>query len=233
VELQAEAPQTSNTGELGIYAFTNPRIYENLTGIVLAGGASQRMGRNKAFLKLGDHALIEVVIECMAQVCAEVLIVAGDVRPYASLGAPVIADRFRGMGALGGLHAGLEAATHELALVVGCDMPFLNLDLLRAFAGWAEGFDLAILRYGEQAYVEPLHAAYRRSCLPAIEAVIRANRRRIISFFPQVRVRYVTLEDVAPFDPQLRSFRNVNTPEEWEAAQQAWGQQGLDNAGKG
>ena len=206
---------------------------ESLTGLVLAGGKSRRMGRNKAFLELDGRPLIVHVVERMARVCAEVLIVTADASPYADLGVPVVEDRFRGVGVLGGLHAGLEAATHDLALAVGCDMPFLNPDLLRAFAGWAEGFDVAVLRHGPSPpqsppegqgglYIEPLHAAYRRTCLPAMEAAIVARERRIISFFPQVRVRYVTLEDVAPFDPGLGSFRNVNTPEEWEALQAEW-----------
>jgi len=196
-----------------------------LTGIVLAGGASRRMGRDKAFLDLDGRPLIEVVIERIAQVCAEVLVVAGDARPYTGLGVPVVEDRFRGVGVLGGLHAGLEAAAYELALAVGCDMPFLNPDLLRTFASWAEGFDVAVLRYGNGEQVEPLHGAYRCTCLPTIKMAIRAGRRRIISFFPQVRVRYVPPEDVTPFDPDLRSFRNVNTPEEWEAVRAEWGQQ--------
>ena len=191
-----------------------------LTGIVLAGGASQRMGRDKAFLELDGRPLIAHVVERVACVCAEVLVVASNVQPYAGLGVRLVQDRFRDVGVLGGLHAGLEAAAHELALAVGCDMPFLNPALLRAFAGWAEGFDVAVLRQGEQ--VEPLHGAYRRTCLPAMETAIRANRRRIVSFFPQVCVRYVAPEEVAPFDPGLRSFRNVNTPKEWEAVQAAW-----------
>ncbi|MBL7065477.1 MAG: molybdenum cofactor guanylyltransferase [Anaerolineae bacterium] len=194
----------------------------DLTGIVLAGGGSRRIGRDKAFLELSGQPLIKIVIERMAQVCAEVLVVAGDVRPYASLGVPVVEDRFRGVGVLGGLHAGLEAAAHELTLVVGCDMPFLNPDLLRAFAVWAEGFDVAVLRHGDGEQVEPLHGAYRRTCLPAMEAAIRAGRRRIISFFPYIRVRYVAPEDVTPLDPGLRSFRNINTPGEWEAARVEW-----------
>jgi len=86
-----------------------------------------------------------------------------------------------------------------------------------------------VLRYGDGERVEPLHAVYRRTCLPAMEAAIRAGRRRVISFFPHVRVRYVTTEDVTPFDPDLRSFRNVNTPQEWEAARVAWRQEGLDD----
>jgi molybdopterin-guanine dinucleotide biosynthesis protein A len=180
------------------------------------------MGRDKAFLKLSTQTLIEVVIERIAQVCAEVLVVAGDARPYGGLGVAVVEDRYRGVGVLGGLHAGLEAATHELALVVGCDMPFLNPDLLRAFGGWAKGFDVAILRHGEQQHVEPLHAAYRRSCLPAIEITIQSKRRRIVSFFPKVRVRYVTQNQVISLDPHLCSFRNINTPQEWKAVQAEW-----------
>ena len=180
------------------------------------------MGRDKAFLALGRQLLIEVVIERLAQACQEVLVVASDTQPYVRLGIPVVEDRFHGVGVLGGLHAGLEAAAHELTLVVGCDMPFLNLHLLRAFANWAEGFDVAVLRYEDGEQVEPLHGAYRRTCLPAMEAAIRAGQRRIISFFPQIRVRYVTPEDVTPLDPGLRSFRNVNTPEEWEGVRAEW-----------
>jgi molybdopterin-guanine dinucleotide biosynthesis protein A len=193
-----------------------------VTGIVLAGGTSRRMGQNKAFLQLGGKALIEIVIERMASVCAEVLVVASDVRPYVELGVPAVTDRFQGVGVLGGLHAGLEAASYELALVVGCDMPFLNVDLLRAFVGWVEGFDVTVFRQGE--YVDPLHGVYRRTCLPAIEAAIRDRRRRIVSFFPQVRVRYIAPDDVIPYDSTLRSLRNVNTPEEWQEAQAEWGE---------
>ncbi len=230
---------------------------DDLTGIILAGGKSRRMGGgNKAFLELDGRPLIEIVIKRVQSVCAEVLIVAGDTSPYAGLGIPVVADRFRGVGVLGGLHAGLEAASHDLTLAVGCDMPFLNPELLRAFADWAEGFDVTVLRYkpappqspplsfdsaprlargapqdkhegdipegqGGQ-FIEPLHAAYRRTCLPAIEAAICARERRVVSFFPHVRVRTITPEEVAAIDPDLRSFRNVNTPWEWEAIQAEW-----------
>ena len=80
-----------------------------VTGLVLAGGASRRMGRDKAFLELDGRPLIGIVVERMAVVCAEVLLVAGDPRPYADLGVPLVQDRFPGVGVLGGLHAGLEA----------------------------------------------------------------------------------------------------------------------------
>jgi molybdopterin-guanine dinucleotide biosynthesis protein A len=151
----------------------------------------------------------------MSQVCTEVLVVASDTRPYARFGARPVADHFRHVGVLGGLHAGLEAAANELTVAVGCDMPFLNPRLVQAFAAWAEDSDAVLLRQGDM--VEPLHAAYRRTCLPAIEAAIVAGQRRLVSFFPHVRVRYVTPDDVRRFDPHLRSFRNINTVEEWDA----------------
>jgi molybdopterin-guanine dinucleotide biosynthesis protein A len=215
-----------------------------ISGIVLAGGKSRRMGgRNKAFLKLDGRPLIEIVVERVRSVCTEVLVVAGDTRPYTKLDVPLVEDRFHGAGVLGGLHAGLEAASHELALVVGCDMPFLNLQLLCAFAEWAEGFDVAILRHAPPAlrgfaapgppprkagrteggqYVEPLHAAYRCTCLPAIEAAIRARKRRVVSFFPYVRVRTIAPAEIIPIDPDMRSFRNINTPDEWATVQAEW-----------
>lgn len=193
---------------------------DELTGLVLAGGASQRMGRDKAFLELDGRTLIGIIVERMAAVCDEVIIVAGDTSSYRDLGASTAVDRFQDVGVLGGLHAGLSAASHQLTLAVGCDMPFLKPELLRAFAAWAEGYDVAVLRHN--GYLEPLHGAYRRTCLPPIESAIRAGKRRVISFFPYVHVRAVTAAEVACLDPHLESFRNINTPEEWIAAKTAW-----------
>ncbi|HHS96775.1 MAG TPA: molybdenum cofactor guanylyltransferase [Chloroflexi bacterium] len=192
----------------------------SVTGVILAGGASRRIGRDKALLELGGRPLIAIVAERLASVCREVIVASGSAPRYTDLGLPVVTDRFPGVGVLAGIHAGLSVASHEVAVVVACDMPFLNPRLLRAFVGWAEGFDVAILRRGGN--VEPLHAAYRRTCLPAIEAAIRAGRRRVISFFEQVRVRYVSPEEVRRLDPDLRSFYNVNTLEEWLRVQAGW-----------
>jgi molybdopterin-guanine dinucleotide biosynthesis protein A len=87
--------------------------------------------------------------------------------------------------------------------------------------------------FRQAGLVEPLHGAYRRTCLPAVEAAIRAGRRRIVSFYPDVRVRYVTPSDVRPLDPAMRSFFNINTPEDWQAVQaeaETRGREGLDSA---
>lgn len=191
-----------------------------VSGVVLAGGASSRLGQNKAFLQLAGRPLIGHVLDRLQEVCQEVLVVANDTAPYAGLGVRLVRDVFPGVGVLGGLHAGLQSAKYELILAVGCDMPFLNPRVLRAFVGRAEGYDVVVLREGDR--VEPLHGVYRRSCLEAMEAAIRAGRRRIISFFPEVQVCYIGAEQITPLDPELRSFFNVNRPADWAKAVRIW-----------
>jgi molybdenum cofactor guanylyltransferase len=209
-----------NAGRLAGPAFAkgNASIHtlEPISGVILAGGASRRMGRDKALLDLGGRPLIALVADKLAAVADEIIIAADDSAAYAPFADRVVPDQFPGVGTLGGIHAGLAAARHDLALVVGCDMPFLQPAVLARFAEASTGFDVAILRRGR--WVEPMHAAYRRTCLPAIEQAVRAGDRRVISFFEAVRVRYLSPDEIADLDPRLRSFVNINTQEDWQAA---------------
>jgi molybdopterin-guanine dinucleotide biosynthesis protein A len=186
-----------------------------VTGVILAGGASRRMKRNKALLNLGARLMIEVIAGRLRALAAEVIIAANDTQRYAPFADRCVADIFADVGTLGGIHSGLQAAANDLAIVVGCDMPFLDPNILAWFVKAAEGVDAVVLKQGK--WLEPLHAVYRTSCLPAIESAIRAGQRQAFCFYPQVRVRYVTPAEIAHLDPNLRSFCNVNTPEEWQA----------------
>ncbi len=175
------------------------------------------MGSNKAFLELGGRPMIAVVAERLRAVAQEVIIAADDTHLYLPYGDRCVPDQFPGVGTLGGIHAGLSAAAHDLTLVVGCDMPFIDAEVSGWFVEAARdkpGADVVILRTGE--WVEPLHAVYRKSCQRPIEEAIRAGRRRVVSFFDQVRVRYVEPAEIAHLDSELESFRNLNTPEEWQ-----------------
>lgn len=187
----------------------------SVTGVILAGGKSRRMGRNKALLDLAGRPMIAVVAEQLRDVADEIIIAADQTELYQPFADRCVPDRFPQVGTLAGIHAGLMAALNPLAIVVGCDMPFLNPAVLRWFLDAAAGVDVVILRRGE--WVEPLHAVYAKSCLPAIEDVIRAGRRRVISFFDAVQVRYVDPVEIAQLDPALRSFENINTLQEWNA----------------
>lgn len=189
------------------------------SGVILAGGASRRMGRDKAFMEFEGQPLIARVADQVRQVGREVIVAGGaepDAARYAPFADRCVADVYPGVGTLGGIHAGLQVARHELALVVACDMPFLNPDLLAWFVDAAGGWDLVVLKH-EQG-VEPLHAVYRKTCLPAIEATIRSGERCAFAFYDQIRVRFVAPAEIAHLDPDLYSFRNLNTPQDWHAA---------------
>jgi molybdopterin-guanine dinucleotide biosynthesis protein A len=189
----------------------------SLTGLILAGGASRRMGENKALLALEGRKLIERVADALAALTDDILIIANEAEPYRFLDRPIIPDIRPGYGPLMGLYSGLKAARGELALLVAVDMPFLSPDYLRFLLALAPGYDVVIPRTGHRLH--PLCAVYRReSCLPAIEQAIARGQRRLIAFHPQMRVRQVDEAELRRIDPDLRALMNVNTPEELEAA---------------
>ena len=190
----------------------------SVSGVVLAGGASRRMGSDKALLSIDGQPLIARVANRLRTVVDEVIIAANDRERYGAYGDRCVPDVYRRVGTLAGIHAGLQAAAHDLALVVGCDMPFLDPAVLAWFAetAMASDADLVVLRHGD--FVEPLHAVYRKSCLPAIEATIQSGERCAYAYWDQIRVQYVSPNEIVSLDPNLDSFRNVNTPGQWSQA---------------
>jgi molybdopterin-guanine dinucleotide biosynthesis protein A len=213
-----------------------------LTVLILAGGASSRMGSDKAWLLVDGQPLVERLAWRVLPLAGEIIFSTQQPERYTYLidGLPVpaqaVADAYPGSGPLAGLHAGLSAASQELTLALATDMPLVNLALLSHMAGLANGYDVVMPRlpvmdresgaqprYQDRSELglEPLHAIYRRSCLPAVEARLAAGQRRLVSFLPDVRVRDVWPEEIADYDPQFLSFLNLNTPGEWERAR-AW-----------
>jgi molybdopterin-guanine dinucleotide biosynthesis protein A len=189
--------------------------------IVLAGGQSQRLGTDKAFLKIGGQVLIEGIMEKMAQIGDEVIIVTNSPQEYGYLEARLVGDVYPGQGALGGIYSGLKAAHSHHSLVVACDMPFLDLKLLRYMILLSPGQDVVIPRIG--GLTEPLHAIYSKGCLQPIERLLAAGGFKIIDFFHEVRVRYIEEQEIKLFDPQCLSFFNINTPEDLEKARNLMG----------
>ena len=112
-----------------------------------------------------------------------------------------------------GIYSGLKAARHRRALAVACDIPLLNVPLLRHMATLTVGYDVVIPRLGR--FLEPLHAIYDRSCLPFMDWLLDQGQRQIVAFFGEVRVCYVDQQVIERFDPDCRSFLNVNTAEDW------------------
>ena len=192
----------------------------NVSGIVLAGGMSRRLGRDKALEYVGGEPLIQRVISRLSQVTEETVVVVNDIRRGSELPLPestkVVVDIYPGCGSLGGIFTGLSAAGGQWGIVVACDMPFLNTRLFAHMLSHREGFDAVVPLLNDRP--EPIHALYSRSCLTHIETRLQANDLKIARFFDQVRVSFIPQDEVERFDPDHLSFFNVNTQEDLDRA---------------
>ncbi|MEA3459109.1 MAG: molybdenum cofactor guanylyltransferase [Chloroflexota bacterium] len=189
-----------------------------ITAIILAGGRSHRLGLDKALLRLDGETLLEAAVKKVATLSDEVIVAVSGPLPYRLPGAHLVTDIHPGCGPLGGIHAGLAAASNFYSLVVACDMPFLNIELLRYMVEIAPGNDVVMPRLG--TYLEPLHAIYSKDCLKPIERRIEAENFKVSDFLSEVRVRYLEREDIERFDPEHLSFFNINTMEDLERARE-------------
>lgn len=193
-------------------------------GALLAGGLSRRYGKPKAFARVAGARIIDRALAALGEVVRDVVVVANDTNAYRGLGPPVRGDERAGNGVLGGIHAALGWSVErgrDGALVVACDMPFLDPGLLRAIvarAGVGDA-DLVAPRSRGPRGVEPLCAWYGAACRPAIEAQLLREDRRVIGFWPDVRVARLPLERVLEHGEPDRIFLNVNTPEDRERAE--------------
>lgn len=195
-------------------------------GIVLAGGRSARLGHDKLAEVFGGRTVVEIVVECVASLVDEVVIVtAGDwmMTEFEELpSVRVVTDLFPGKGPLVGLYTGLKESRSELNLVVAADMPFLSARLLRYMLDLADGYDVVVPRIGDQ--VEPLHAVYTANCLPRIETMLAEGELSVYRLIPRLVARYVDEDEVAAIDPERRSFFNINTEDDLRRARELAGQ---------
>ena len=196
----------------------NSVVDSDITAVILAGGQSRRLGRDKAVEPFSGEPLIRRVIRLASEAisASQVVVVVADANRAAAL--PLDAhhhtavDVFPDCGSLGGIYTGLNASSTDWSLVTACDMPFLSAALLAHMAGLRDGVDAVVPVLDDRP--EPTHALYTRRCLPAIEKRLRAGQLKISGFFDDVAVRYVPESDIRNFDPDLLSFFNINRPED-------------------
>ena len=185
-----------------------------MDAIVLAGGSAVRLGgANKALLRVGGERFIDRILRTLAPLFDSVTIVSGDPRPYEGLGARVIRDEREGVGPLMGLYSGLKASRGDASFVTAVDTPLVNAKLVERLLRVEGSCDALVPKWNGN--LEPLCALYTRRCLPHVERVL--EQRRIVSFFPLVRVCYLEETEVAELDPLGRSFLNVNSPADYDA----------------
>jgi molybdenum cofactor guanylyltransferase len=182
--------------------------------IILAGGKSTRLGRNKVVERIGNQSLLERVVSSLSSLNSEIIIVSAKESSLPQLTnyprVKIVEDIYPGKGSLGGIYSGLVSSLSFYNLVVACDMPFLNLDLLRYMLGIAGNYDVVVPRVSQDIF-EPLHAIYSKNCVAPLELLILRNRFKILELYPLVKVRYVEVDEINRFDPHHLSFFNVNT----------------------
>lgn len=187
---------------------------KGITGVILAGGVSSRMGSNKALLLHQGGRIIEVIYRTLAELFEEVIIVTNTPELYQFLPCRKVPDIYPGRGVMAGIHAGLSQSREPAIFVVACDMPHLKGELIRHLTTLAEGADV-VMPVSAGGF-EPLHALYRKECLPALEELMQdAENRRVVALFSRVRVRQVLPEEMASIDPEFDSFDNINTPDDY------------------
>jgi molybdopterin-guanine dinucleotide biosynthesis protein A len=178
------------------------------------------MGEDKALKTFLGRPLIQRVVDRLQPIADEIIITTNRPEDYAFLDLRLVQDLIPGRGALGGLLTALASATGDMVAVIACDMPFASPKLIEAATRLMVQEDADVVIAESSEGMEPLHAVYRRgACVPAIEAAIAADKWKVISWFPQVRVRVLQPDEISLLDPSGLCFWNLNTPEEFAEAE--------------
>ncbi len=207
-----------------------------VTGIILAGGKSKRMGENKALMRLGNNTLIGHVIHRVRPITNELLLITNSPDEYTHLGIRMHSDIVQNAGALGGIHTGLTHASHDTVLCVGCDSPFIVPDLLSYLVSALGEYD-AVMPYTcrnpneylgvnqkdqRQTIRQTLCAAYSKNCLAAIEGMFNKSDLRVHALAEHAKVLTIAPEIWQTYDSKGLSFLNINSPEDFEKAKEIY-----------
>ena len=195
----------------------------NTSCIILAGGRSLRLGRDKTSEVLFGQSLLARSVQRLKRLGNHLILAISDTQnlTYEILDyneIRIVGDKVKGHGPLVGIYSGLFASTTEKNIVVACDMPFVNTDLLKYMSGIADGFDAVVPKVG--SLVEPLCAVYARSCMTTIDRMFKERKLGVRHLLNQLNVRYVTPEEIDCFDTDHLSFFNINTEEDLIKARQ-------------
>ncbi|MCD6390407.1 MAG: molybdenum cofactor guanylyltransferase [Dehalococcoidia bacterium] len=183
-----------------------------MTSIILAGGKSSRLGRDKALQAIGDKSLLQWVIDRLIILSSEIIVVTapGKAIPCSSATRiKTVADIYPSKSPLVGIYSGLMASASPRAIVVGCDMPFLSVGLLKYMAQICSNFDIVIPQIEDK--LEPLCAVYSKNCVAPIRWLLEQNELKISRLFTLVKAKYVEKDEINRFDPEHLSFFNINS----------------------
>jgi molybdopterin-guanine dinucleotide biosynthesis protein A len=170
------------------------------SGVILAGGRSSRMKYNKAFAQIGGQRVIDIIVNKFVSNFDETIIISNDPQEYISIGLPVYTDVYPRMGPISGIHAGLHYASYDKVFVIGCDMPFMNMDLVKYMLTLLGDHDTVIPEI--DGFLQPISAAYRKTCLPIMTQCLEKELLKLVLVFRE-------LDTVRLYEPELARFGNI------------------------
>jgi molybdopterin-guanine dinucleotide biosynthesis protein A len=184
----------------------------NISGVILSGGQSLRMGENKAFIAIDGIPIIKRIHNVFKKLFQEILIITNEKELFSLFDARIYSDLIPNRGALAGLYTGLFFSSFSHSFCVACDMPFLKESVIEFLIHNMNDFDVIVPKTTDG--LQPLHAIYSKNCLPAIKKVIDQGGKKIIDFYPLLNIKMVEGQEFYHLDPKMESFININTPEE-------------------
>jgi molybdopterin-guanine dinucleotide biosynthesis protein A len=190
-----------------------------VTGIILCGGKSTRLGRNKAMEKIGGVPLIERVMNRLTPITSKIILVTNKGNDNFSTvkNVEIVNDIHPDKGPLSGIYTGLYYSGNVANIVVACDMPFLNTQLLEHMTKLLPSFDAIVPRW-PNGQIEPLHAVYSISCLPKIRVNLEEEQVSVNKFLKKMHVLHLNKRGFSAFDPEFLTFLNINTQADVELA---------------
>ncbi|OFW61406.1 MAG: hypothetical protein A2W01_10885 [Candidatus Solincola sediminis] len=192
---------------------------DNFSAAVLAGGSAERLGLNKALVDIAGRKALDRILDVLQGIFSGTSIIVqsdSDLENFMRPGVRVLRDLLPGKGPLGGIYTALELAARPYVFIMACDMPYPSEDLVLHMLSRAPGHDAVVPRRGE--YIEPLFAIYSREIRENIKARLERNDLKIYELLTEIDVLYLDEEEIASFDPEFRSFLNINTPEDLKKA---------------
>ncbi|MBI3753988.1 MAG: molybdenum cofactor guanylyltransferase [Deltaproteobacteria bacterium] len=183
-----------------------------MTGIILAGGKSSRMGFNKAFIDIGGERIIDRTIKLFKRLFEEIILVTNNPAEYEEMDILTAADIVKDAGSLGGIYTGLFHASYEYSFIAACDMPFLNKAVILKMMGISDGCQ-AVVPFVLGRY-HPLHAVYSKKCIKPVEEMIKNNDLRIANLFQKIKIKRLEEKDGPSLEQILSSVDNINTKED-------------------
>jgi molybdopterin-guanine dinucleotide biosynthesis protein A len=199
-------------------------LYNDITGVILAGGKSKRMGENKALLKIDGIPVIEKTADLLQKLFNEVIIITNTPDEYSFLGLKMFGDIYLNAGPLGGIHSALTNSHTEKNFILSCDIPFMTADVIREIIGYKTELPVTVVK--ADGYIQQLAGLYKRSILPEIEAILgcsyESRKCKVLTLLENVGAEIIEAEAISSC--RNETFLNMNSRADFQKVQTILGQ---------